>query len=430
MGAITMGALIIAGEAIFGLPFHVARFFRPSVLDVFRFTNTELGAVMAAYGVIAMLSYFPGGVLADRFSARRLMTASLLATGAGGFFFASGPSSDGLMMLFGFWGATSILLFWAALIRATREWGGEDEQGRAFGLLDGGRGLLAAITGSAAVALFAAFLPDDPSLATLDERAAALIGVIHVYTALTFAAAIVVWFAIPDSDVTPPELIAPAGDKAEIKEGVALRHHVVAVLRMPAIWLQATIVVCAYVAFKGLDNYSLLAVQVFGMDEVTAAQVTAIGAWVRPFAALGAGLLADRLRPSVVSLLFFAALIATYSAFAFLDLGPSVVWLLWLNVIVVCVAIFGLRGVYFALFEEASVPPAYTGTATGVVSVIGYTPDIFVAPIAGMLLDRSPGLVGHQHVFMLLGVFAILGLIASALFHARPSGPKGPKGVR
>ena len=45
----------------------------------------------------------------------------------------------------GFFGVTTILFFWAALIRATRDWGGNNAQGRAFGLLDGGRGLLAAL---------------------------------------------------------------------------------------------------------------------------------------------------------------------------------------------------------------------------------------------------------------------------------------------
>ena len=84
-----MATLIIAGEAVFTLPFHVARFFRPAVLQVFELSNTELGAVQAAYGVVAMLAYFPGGPLADRFPARRLLTASLLATSVGGLYFAT-----------------------------------------------------------------------------------------------------------------------------------------------------------------------------------------------------------------------------------------------------------------------------------------------------------------------------------------------------
>ncbi|RLD31329.1 MAG: MFS transporter, partial [Bacteroidetes bacterium] len=70
-------SLVFAGEMIFSLPFHVARFFRPTLLDVFNLTNTELGDIIAVYGITAMLAYFPGGALADRFSARKLMTLSL-----------------------------------------------------------------------------------------------------------------------------------------------------------------------------------------------------------------------------------------------------------------------------------------------------------------------------------------------------------------
>ena len=65
-----MFALVVAGEIVFGLPFHTARFFRPTLLEVFGFTNTQLGDLFAVYGITAMISYFPGGALADRFPAR------------------------------------------------------------------------------------------------------------------------------------------------------------------------------------------------------------------------------------------------------------------------------------------------------------------------------------------------------------------------
>ena len=78
-----MFTLVVAGEMIFGLPFNIPRYFRPTLLEAFDFTNTQLGDVFAAYGVMAMLAYFPGGVLADRFSTRVLMTTSLIATAAG-----------------------------------------------------------------------------------------------------------------------------------------------------------------------------------------------------------------------------------------------------------------------------------------------------------------------------------------------------------
>ena len=69
---ISLSVIVVSGEAIFLLPFVVPRVFRPTLLDVFQITNLELGTAFSLYGVVAMLSYFPGGPLADRFSVRKL----------------------------------------------------------------------------------------------------------------------------------------------------------------------------------------------------------------------------------------------------------------------------------------------------------------------------------------------------------------------
>ncbi|MFN7929551.1 MAG: hypothetical protein U0Y68_16710 [Blastocatellia bacterium] len=72
--------LMLAGESVFLLPFILARIFRPTLLDVLGLTNLQLGAAYSLYGVLALVSYFFGGPLADRFAARRLMAVALAAT--------------------------------------------------------------------------------------------------------------------------------------------------------------------------------------------------------------------------------------------------------------------------------------------------------------------------------------------------------------
>ena len=84
-----------------------------------------------------------------------------------------------------------------ALIRSTRQWGGKLAQGSAFGLLDGGRGLLTAVTGSCVVALYASLLPDDVESASLEVRASALQQVILILAAVAFFAAILIWLLLP-----------------------------------------------------------------------------------------------------------------------------------------------------------------------------------------------------------------------------------------
>jgi nitrate/nitrite transporter NarK len=409
-----MLGLILAGEAVFALPFHVARFFRPTVLEVFALSNTELGAAQGVYGILAMLAYFPGGPLADRFSARKLLALSLWSTAAGGLYMATFPGFAGALLLWGFFGVTTILLFWAALIRATREWGDDDEQGRAYGLLDGGRGLLAAVLASIAVVFFGLLFPDGYSSATFEEKREALRAVILGYTLVTAAIGAFVWYAIPESGRTGSSGVVRWNPD---QENVWL--HIVRVLRMPAVWLQAVVVMCAYVGYKGFDNYALFAVEGYGLDEVEAARVVAIGSWMRPVAAIGAGFLGDRFTISRMTAIAFALLLASDLFFAINSPLPATAWILLANTLIACSAIFGLRGLYFALFEEAKVPAAVTGTAVGIVSVLGFTPDIFVSYVGGVLLDRSPGLIGHQHFFWFLAAFAATGLAAACMLMRR-----------
>jgi sugar phosphate permease len=393
-----IAAVVIAGEMVFGVPFHIQRFFRPTLLEVFGFTNTQLGDLFAIYGITAMLSYFPGGVLADYFSARRLITLSLVATGLGGFYMATIPGAVQMAMLYGFWGVTTVFMLWGAMIRATREWGGDSSQGTAFGILESGRGLTAAIVASIAAIAFGFLMPDDATLASAEERRQAFRAVIFLYSWLTIGAGLLAWIVIPESKVTTSVRRNPF-------------KGVMEVICRPIIWAQACIIVCAYCFYKGSDNYSLYAVQVLGMNEVEAARLTAIGAYVRPVAALTAGLIADRLSATRSIGAAFALLAVVYAALSVLT--PDMVGLpvIVVNIFVGLFAVFALRGIYFALFEETRTPRHLTGTAVGVISLVGYTPEVFFAPVAGRILDATPGAGGHMNLFMLLAAIAVVGIL-------------------
>lgn len=403
-----MLTLVIAGEAVFVLPFHLARFFRPTMLEVFALTSTELGAAQGVYGICAMLAYFPGGPIADRFPARKLLAMSLWTTAAGGLYMATLPGYRGALVLWGLFGVTTILFFWAALIRATRDWGGHDAQGRAYGLLEAGRGALSAILASLGVLLFSLAFADGYDAASFAQKADTLRTIIYGYTAVTAAAGVLAWYGIRDAQAAGEVELAQWQPRNE-----SVASHIVRVLQLPAVWLQALIVVCAYVGYKGFDIYALYAVRAWHVDEVDAARIVAIGAWMRPVAALGAGLLGDRLTASRMIMLLFALLLGSDLYFAIATPIPGATAILLGNVLITCIAIFGFRGLYFALLEEARVPAAVTGTAVGLVSVIGFTPDIFVTFVAGLLIDRAPGLPGFQYFFVFLSVFACLGLLAS-----------------
>jgi Na+/melibiose symporter-like transporter len=96
------------------------------------------------------------------------------------------------------------------------------------------------------------------------------------------------------------------------------------------------------------------------------------------------------------------------------------------NIVITSFAVYALHAIYFTLVAESNIPIAATGTAIGVISVIGFTPDIFVAPAMGWLLDNNASIVGHQKVFAALAAFAIVGFLSSGFFirrHARRANP-------
>lgn len=392
-----IAALVIAGEMVFGLPFHTARFFRPTLLEVFGFTNTQLGDLFAVYGITAMLGYFPGGALADRFSARALLTASLVTTALGGLYMAMIPGPTGMALLYGFWGITTIFLFWGALIRATREWGGEKSQGAAFGTLEAGRGLVAAVVGSALVWVLASYMPEVVETATDAERTAGFRRVVLGYALITLVAAVLTWFVIPDTEGSADPRRNPL-------------PNMLFVAGRPAIWAQAGIVVAAYCAFKSADYYGLYLVQVLGKDEVEGARLATLGSYIRPIAALATGLIADRLSASRAIGTLFLVMAAVYAALSIAAPDTTDYRIMYANLLVSVFAIFALRGVYFALLEETHTPPRVTGAAVGLVSVVGFTPEIFIAPIAGRILDATPGVGGFQHLFILLAAISAAGL--------------------
>lgn len=402
---IALLALVIAGESIFFLPFVLARIFRPTLLEVFDLTNLELGVAFSFYGIVAMGAYFFGGPLADRFAPRGLLAVALITTAAGGLVLITIPSLVTLNLLFAYWGFTTIALFWSALIRATREWGGESLQGVAFGLLDGGRGLLTAVIGSVLVAIYASLLPTDVVSASLEQRTAAFQHIILVVTAITAAAAVLLWFSLPPQ---PSRLKS----HAPLFDWNGMRHA----LRMPEVWLQAVIVICAYVGYKATDDFSLYAKEVLGLNEVAASRVGLVSLWMRPVAAIGAGFMADRVGAAKMTLISFALIISGSLVLASSMITTGVWWTYLLSISTASLGIFALRGLYFAIMGEGRIPIAFTGSAVGLVSVIGYTPDVFMGPLMGLLLDGAPGAVGHRQVFAVVAGFAIVGLVTTCAF--------------
>ena len=408
-----MLSLILAGEAIFIPPFHLGRYFKSSLLAVFGIDEYQLGQLGAVYGALAMASYVLGGPLADRFSPRKLLAPSLLATGGGALYMSTIPEFSGLYLLFGFWGVSTILAFWAPLIRATREWGGQDQQGRAFGILDGGRGLAAAVIAVAAAYAFGVMVGTEALIDSTREVDSVRM-LLYGYAGCCFVAAMAVWAFVPD----PKPVAGRVAAERHADRFRVLRQlwHVVC---LPAVWLQAAVIIAAYSTFKMFDFYGLYAEDAYGLSRTDSAKLIAYLSFLRVVGALAAGWIADRILGVSRSIqVCFGLLIASYATFAMVTPGQHLVWLMIVNMIVGCLAFFALRGIYFALLEESGTPRELTGTAVGVICFVGFMPEIYMPPLAGWLIrearDRGDVLVGYDRMYGILIGLSLLGWLAAA----------------
>ena len=397
--------LILSGELIFLLPYVLARVFRPTFLEVFNLTNLELGSLFSIYGTVAILSYLYGGVISDKFQPKKLIAISLFFTAFGGIVLSTYPSYLMLQILWGYWGFTTVFLFWGAMIKATRVWGGSKNQGEAFGLLDGGRGLVAASMGTLGVVIFSMFLTNDIELASLVERKNAFRYVILFSSFIVFLTGILI-IVFMESSI-----------ESAVNKSASLIPNIKSVLKIQSVWLIMVIIIAAYVGYKVTDIYSLYASDVMNFDNLEAANIGSLQLYLRPLVCLLIALFADK--KSYIHLIIIGFIIMLGGALVF-SLGIVQVnmnYVFFFSLIVVATGTYAIRALYFSLMQEGRIPIVLTGTAVGVISVVGYTPDIFASPVIGYLLDTYPGIIGHQYVFSMLVVFSIVGLWASMRFN-------------
>jgi sugar phosphate permease len=393
-----MAALVLASGSIYLLP-YMRQSYKLPMCRALGLSATELGAANSAFGFAAMASYVPGGVLADLVSPRVLLTLSLVVTALAGLFMATLPGYGALVTLHVLMGVSTIMTFWPALIRATRDLAPPEGQGRAFGILEGGRGLVETLVGWGGVALFSWMASGARGLAT----------VMLLYSVAPLALAILVWVWLGPAEVDggprqPLEPTLPRGGGVRLLFSAA---------RLPVVWLLAGVIFAAYSNFWGGFDIASFGEHGFGMSAAFAATLSTFRMGFRIVAPVLAGLVADRTSASGSTSVLFMVLLLSFGLFAVMPTGTGWGWLLWVNTAVAAVPIFGLRGIYYALLEEGRIPGQMTGSATGIISFLGYVPDALAPLINGVLLDSYPGARGHRYYYTGMAAAAALGLLAT-----------------
>lgn len=393
---------MLAAESIYILPYVLARVFRPTFLDVFNLTNLELGGLFSIYGVVAFFSYLYGGVLADRYSPRKLLSISLIFTSLGGLIMMTYPSYFIMQLLFAYWGFTTVFIFWAPMLKATRAIGGVKMQGKTFSFLDGGRGVVASSIGLIGVLIFSVLITEDVSSLTLSEKQEVFKYVIGASSLIVFIIGIVVYAYL----------------KIELKDDEKIGNikSLLELAKLKSVWLISFIILCAYMGYKITDVYSLYASEVMLFDEINAARVGALQQYLRPIVCISVAFFTDKNGNINNILIGFFVMMLGSILFASGIIKVSMNILFFISLIIVATGTYAIRGLYFSILKDGKIPYILSGTAIGLISIVGYSPDIFATPLYGYLLDNFPGIRGHQYVYLILFISSIVGIYVSLKF--------------
>ena len=383
----------IAGTMIYGLPYFRSYYY-DAYLQTYGLTNSQMGMFGSIFGIMGACSYLFGGVVADMFSARKLMTISMILTGLGGLLHLCHPSYLMLVGIYFLWGFTSLFAFWPALLKVLRSLANEDEQSKAYGFMDATRGITNALQLAVTLAIFNALSKKASDLAGLN-------GVVIFYSAVCIVMGIGLYFVLDEKKLQT----GSDGAEDESKFSFAIVKQV---LKMPVVWLLSLVVCCSYTMPILFYYFTPYATANLGMTAAAGAMVTMLAQYVRPVACVVGGVAADKIGRANVMYGTMGIMLASTLVLIFARSMTNAVF------IGICACIyFGMYGAYslvFSMFDECGIPKYMSGTAIGLICTIGYMPEFFCPLLAGKVLDTY-GNAGYHILFIFLAVMMVIGII-------------------
>ena len=402
--------LILGGGTIFKLSSMKDVFYVPMQSD-WGLTNTQIGLSFTVYTIVQTTGLFLSLYIADRYSKKILLPFGLIGVGLCGLYLATLPSFTGYLICFAAMAFFADVVYWPVLLKAVRLLGTQEEQGRMFGFLEAGRGVVDVIVASGALFVFVQF----------GEGKAGMQAGLLFYTVITLAAGIVTYFIVDDDKVkggekTSANMEVLKGIKLEVLKGI--KH----VLSCPNVWLASLGIFFVYAAYCGLTYFIPF------LKDIYMLPVALVGAYgiINQYALkmvggpIG-GLLADKVAKSPTVYLKWTFLISAAAMVVFMLLPHQT-----MNVYIGMAAtlgfgaiIFSQRAIFFAPMDEIGTPREYAGSAMAFGCIIGYMPAMFAYTLYGYLLDTNSGITGYNYVFSVMIAFSLMGFICSTILVKR-----------
>lgn len=405
---LTLVLVAFAGGLITKLPYLRETYMQP-LMDATGASATGLGLIMSAYGIVNFICYFPGGVLADKFSCKSLIVVSCIGTALAGFWFWTMPGFIWLVVIHAIFAITTVFTFWAAMVKAINRLGEEEEQGRLFGFLEGGRGLIGTVAAFGSVAVFS----------WAADSIGGMKNAIMYYSVLMLAAGILCALFLENDKPTPK---TPAEKVADASKGLNMKDFL-AVAKMPRVWLCGLMGVCNYSAliFHGYVTPYLSAA--FEIPDSTVATLSVVRTYMMMMlGAFAAGFISDKVG-SRIKFFQYAFVGMTVFALAYVVIPAGRASIPWIIVtfVVYGLCLYSIKALYFATIDEVMVPKPLAGTASGVISLCTYAPEMFLYTVSGSMVDKyvdtATPLKGYINCFIAMSILSAIGFVSALVLY-------------
>ena len=396
---LTLIIVAFAGGLITKLPYLRETYMEP-LQQATGATLTQLGILMSAYGIVNFICYFPGGVLADKFSCKSLIVFSCIGTALAGFWYWTLPGFIWLVVIHAIFAVTTVFTFWAAMVKSINRLGDADEQGRLFGMLEGGRGLVGTLVAFGSVAVFG----------WAADAIGGMKNAILYYSLLMLVAGVLAWIFMENDK---PQKNTAAGKK----ENSLKVKDFLEVAKMPRVWLCGMLGICNYSAliFHGYVTGYLS--NAFGLSDTVVGNLSVIRTYfMMMVGAFVAGFVADKVGSRIKFIKYaFVGMAVFASLYVLIPTKGAGIPLVIVNFIVYGLCLYGIKALYFSTIDEVLVPKRLAGTASGVISLVTYAPEMFLYTVSGNMVDKyantATPLAGYHHCFIAMAILSAIGFV-------------------
>lgn len=388
---LTLAVISISGGISFDLA-YLRYIYQIPMAKFMGFTNTEIGLIMSTFGIAAIILYAPSGIVADKYSHRKMMTFAMIATGLLGLLMATFPPLWLMLVIQVAFAMTTILMLWSVSIKAASLLGSHDEQGKIMGWMEGLRGVGVMALAVFTMWIFSLFSPDNP---------ASLKTVILTYSGVYILLGVLCWFLVNDG-------LTPVSAQESRKK--FSWHGIIAVLKIPTTWYCSLIIFGVYTIYALLSYSTNYLAEMYGMTLVAASYMGIVinkifRAACGPLGGLVTTYSRWRSPTRVIQFLAIVALL-TLGMLVFTTSRPVSIVMAIALILLLAFTCYASRGLYFACIGEARTPKHILGTTVGICSVIGFLPDVFVYPVIGHWQDTLPAAEAY-HRMWLMGIVAV-----------------------